>query len=154
MAGLKESIESSRGSLQAQQLLQREREKQVRKEEEQARESILEAGGNPHKEFLRRKRVSEYEEKKAGFARKQREAAVEIVARLLEEERQRHRAQRQAARAHWKGRGQEGRGQVRAPPPLHCSALHCNVPHMPRCHASQRRDGNSTHDCNLCPPST
>lgn len=154
VAGLKESIESSWGTLQAQQLLQRERERRARKEEEQAREAILEAGGNPHQEFLRRKRVSEYEEKRAEFARKQHEAKVEIVARLLEEERQLSRAQHQGARAHWKGRGQEGRGQVSVPPPLHYTSLYCSVPHVPRCHTPQRRDYSSVQNCKLCPPRT
>ena len=132
VCGLRESIAASRGSLQANLLLRTEREGRGRKEEEKEKERIIRAGGNPHEEFLKQRRVAEYEAKLAEFAQKQRETEVEMVVRLLAEERQQRRTQRLGARPHWQGRSQVGSVAPSASTPQCPCHAHTQVPRLPK----------------------
>ena len=50
------------------------------------RERILSEGGNPDQEFLRKQRIESFELSKEAFLKKQNEGKVEIINKLLEEE--------------------------------------------------------------------
>ena len=92
------------GSIQALHML---REKKNRKEkvreEEQRRQAVLN-GDNPDEVLLREKRAREFTKRKTDFEENRKQRHLEIVARLLEEEKVKKRSERLAAKDHWKGR--------------------------------------------------
>ena len=100
------------GTMQAQQNLQNEKERQRKLSKLAERERILAEGGNPDQELLKRQRVEEFEKKRESFECRQRERQVAIVGQLLEEAEAQQRAERKTAKAHWHGRQQVGRRQT------------------------------------------
>ena len=92
------------GTIQALQLLQEERNKKTRLREERLRTQAATQGDNPDEVMLRRKREREESRKRAEFEEKRREKHLEIVARLLEEEKMKTRSEKRAEKAHWQGR--------------------------------------------------
>ena len=82
----KESLEASRGAIAARQLLRSEQERRRKKGEEEERDGIVARGGNPSEVALRKKRATEFKETKEAFESRKQERQLEIVAKLLEEE--------------------------------------------------------------------
>ena len=92
---------SLQGTMQAQQNLQREKERQQKRSEVAERERILVEGGNPDQELLKRQRVEGFKKKRESFEHRQRERQVAIVARLLEEAKAQRKSEKKMAKAHW-----------------------------------------------------
>ncbi len=65
------------------------------------RERILSEGGNPDEAFLRKQRIESFEQSKEAFVKKQNEKQVEIINKLLEEEKT---AKKSASKSHSHGR--------------------------------------------------
>ena len=103
---LKQNIDSSQGTIQAQQMLRNEESKKVKEEERRERERILAEGGNPEEVFLMRKRASQFEKDKKEFKDKQNQRQLEIVSKLLEEEKLQKRLERVQSKSHWHSRQQ------------------------------------------------
>ena len=103
---LKQNIDSSQGTMQAQQMLRNEENKKVKEEERRERERILAEGGNPEEVFLMRKRANQFEKEKKDFKEKQNQRQLEIVSKLLEEEKLQKRLERVQSKSHWHSRQQ------------------------------------------------
>ena len=103
---LKQNIDSSQGTMQAQQMLRNEESKKVKEEERREREMILAEGGNPEEVLLMRKRASQFEKEKKDFKEKQNQRQLEIVSKLLEEEKLQKRLERVQSKSHWHSRQQ------------------------------------------------
>ena len=103
---LKQNIDSSQGTIQAQQMLRNEEGKKVKEEERRERERILAEGGNPEEVFLMRKRASQFEKEKKKFKEKQNQRQLDIVSRLLEEEKLQKRLEKVQSKSHWHSRQQ------------------------------------------------
>ena len=61
-------------------------------------------GDNPDEVMLRRKREKEESKRRSEFEEKRREKHLEIVTKLLEEEKMKKRSEKMAEVAHWQGR--------------------------------------------------
>ena len=103
---LKQNIDSNQGSMQAQQMLRNEENKKVKEEERRERERILAEGGNPEEVFLMRKRATQFEKQKKNFKEKQNQRQLEIVSKLIEEERLQKRLEKVQSKSHWHSRQQ------------------------------------------------
>lgn len=68
------------------------------------RERILSKGGNPDQIFLRKQRVKSLELSKEAFLKKQTERQVEIINKLLEEEKKLKKAEKTFSKSHWHSR--------------------------------------------------
>ena len=103
---LKQNIDSSQGTMQAQQMLRNEESKKLKEEERKERERIVAEGGNPEEVFLMRKRASQFEKEKKEFKEKQNQRQMEIVSKLLEEEKLQKRLEKVQSKSHWHSRQQ------------------------------------------------
>ena len=103
---LKQNIDSSQGTMQAQQMLRNEGSKKRKEEERRERERIIAEGGNPEEVFLMRKRASQFEKEKKEFKEKQNQRQLEIVSKLLEEEKLQKRLEKVQSKSHWHSRQQ------------------------------------------------
>lgn len=74
------------GTIQAQQLLKQEREKKRQISVEQEKSKILEENGVPEEHFLRKKRLQQFQSMLETFKKKQKERKLDIVQKLLREE--------------------------------------------------------------------
>ena len=83
--------------------MQEERNKKTRLREERLRTQAATQGHNPDEVMLRRKREREESRKRARFEEKRREKHLEIVARLLEEDKMKSRSEKMGEKAHWQG---------------------------------------------------
>lgn len=101
---LKQNIDSSQGTMQAQQMLRNEQSKKMKELEKMEREKIVSEGGNPEEVFLMRKRAGEFEKHREMFKARQNERQLEIVTKLLEEGKQKKRMEREQSKSHWHGR--------------------------------------------------
>ena len=101
---LKRNIDSSQATIQAQQVLKHEWSKKQKELEKRERERILSEGGNPEEVFLMRKRVSEFEREQKKFKARQNERQLEIVTKLLEEEKKLKRLEKERSKSHKHGR--------------------------------------------------
>ena len=102
-------------TIQALQLLKNERDRKKRSEEESLREKALMRGEDPNEAILRRKREMDESKKRTKFEKNRRKRHVEIVSRLLQEEKARKRSEKMAAKPHWQGRWTlEGAQQIRS----------------------------------------
>ena len=98
---LKQNIDSSQGTIQALQMLKNKQTEKQKELEKKEREEILLSGGNPEEVFLMRQRTSQFEKEKQKFKAKQEERQLEIVTRLLEEEKIQKRMEKEQSKAHW-----------------------------------------------------
>lgn len=73
-------------TIQALQLLKHEKERKEQIKKDNEWKEILEDGGNPEEVFLRRKRLQQFHDKLDEFKKRQRERKLDIVVKLLEEE--------------------------------------------------------------------
>ena len=110
---LKQNIDSSQGTMQAQQMLRNEESKKLKEEERRERERILAEGGNPEEVFLMRKRASQFEKEKKDFKEKQNQRQLEIVSKLLEEEKLQKRLEKVQSKSHWHSRQQRPHPSMR-----------------------------------------
>lgn len=85
-------------------MLQEERNKKIRQREQQLRTQAVLRGDNPDEVMLRKKREKEESKKRSEFEEKRREKHLEIVTKLLEEEKMKKRSEKMAEVAHWQGR--------------------------------------------------
>ena len=92
------------GTVQALRLLREERNKKRKVCEEQLRNQALREGRDPDEMMLRRKREGEESKKWAEFEKNRRRRHVEIVSRLIEEEKMKKKSEKMAEKAHWQGR--------------------------------------------------
>ena len=104
---LKQNIDSSQGTMQAQQMLRTEQSKKLKEEEKRERERILAEGGNPEEVLLMRKRASQFEKEKQELKVKQNQRQLEIVSKLLEEGKMQKRLERVTSKSHWHARQQK-----------------------------------------------
>ena len=74
-------------------------------EEEQRRQALLN-GENPDEVVLSEKRTKEFEKKKAEFEEGRKQRHLEIVSKLLEEQKLKRRSEKLASKPHWKSRWQ------------------------------------------------
>ena len=101
---LKQNIDSSQSTMQARQMLKNEQSKKMKELEKMEREKIVSEGGNPEEVFLMRRRAKEFERQKEMFKAKQNERQLEIVTKLLEEDKQKKRMERERSKSHSHGR--------------------------------------------------
>ena len=101
---LKQNIDSSQGTIQALQVLKSEQNKKIKELEKRERERIVADGGNPEEVFLRRQRADQFEKERQKFKEQQDQRQLEIVTRLLEEERVQKRLKKDQSKSHWHGR--------------------------------------------------
>ena len=87
-------------------MLRNEESKKLKEEERRERERILAEGGNPEEVFLMRKRASQFEKEKKEFKGKQNQRQLEIVSKLLEEEKLQKRLEKVQSKSHWHSRQQ------------------------------------------------
>ena len=92
--------------MQAQQMLRNEENKRLKDEERRERERIIAEGGNPEEVSLMRKRASQFEKEKKGFKEKQNQRQLEIVSKLIEEEKLQKRLEKVQSKSHWHSRQQ------------------------------------------------
>ena len=92
------------GTVQALRLLREERNKKRKVCEEQLRNQALREGRDPDEMMLRRKREGEESKKWAEFEKNRRRRHVEIVSRLIEEEKMKKKSEKMAEKAHWQSR--------------------------------------------------
>lgn len=92
------------GTIQALQVLRGERDQRERVlEKEQRKQAVLD-GENPDEVLLRKKRAKEFSKKKAEFEENRKQNHLEIVAKLLDEQKLKKRTEILASKSHWKGR--------------------------------------------------
>ena len=103
---LKQNIDSNQGSMQAQQMLRNEENKKLKEQERRERERILAEGGNLEEVFLMRKRATQFEKQKKNFKEKQNQRQLEIVSKLIEEEKLQKRLEKVQSKSHWHSRQQ------------------------------------------------
>ena len=84
-------------------LREKKNRREKAREEEQRRQAVLN-GENPDEVLLREKRAREFTKRKTDFEENRKQRHLEIVARLLEEEKVKKRNERLASKDHWKGR--------------------------------------------------
>lgn len=77
--------------------------KERAREAEQRKQAMLD-GYNPDEVVLREKREREFTDKKTEFDSNQRQKHLEIVSKLLEEDKLKKKTEKIAAKAHWQGR--------------------------------------------------
>ena len=88
-------------TIQAQQMLKTEKSKKRQVQDRRERERILSEGGNPDETFLRRQRMESFELNKESFRKRQNERQVEIINRLLDEEKMLKKIENKIAKSHW-----------------------------------------------------
>ena len=98
---LKQNIDSSQGTIQAQQKLRNEQAKRMKESERLERERILVEGGNPEEIFLMRQRATQFEKERKKFRAKQNQRQLEIVTKLVEEEKVQKRLEKERSKSHW-----------------------------------------------------
>ena len=101
---LKHNIDASQSTIQALQMLREEESKKMKESEKKERNRIIAEGGNPEEVFLKRQRASQFEREKQKFKEKQDQRQLEIVMRLLEEDKIKKRLRKEDSKSHWHGR--------------------------------------------------
>ena len=87
-------------------MLKSESTKQKQAQEQREREKIQSEGGNPDEVLLRKQRVESFGLSKEAFLKKQSERQVEIINKLLEEEKMLKKAEEKLSKSHWYGKQQ------------------------------------------------
>ena len=82
-------------------MLKTEKSKKRQIQDQREREQVLSEGGNPDETFLRRQRKESFELNKESFLKRQNERQVEIINRLLEEEKMLKKIEKKIAKSHW-----------------------------------------------------
>ncbi len=95
------------GTIQAQQMLQSQSAKRRQAKEQQERKRVLSEGGDPDEAILRKQRIESFELSREAFLKKQNERQVEIVNKLLEEEKALKKSEVKLSKSHWRSRQDE-----------------------------------------------
>lgn len=101
LLSLKNNIKMSRSALEAQQLLEKERQRKIAQVEEEERMHTIKIGDNPDEVILRRKQMKHFENEKQKFEQKQKKSQLSIVSRLVEEEKIKKREETRLGQSHW-----------------------------------------------------
>ncbi|XP_069466272.1 cilia- and flagella-associated protein 74 isoform X2 [Ambystoma mexicanum] len=83
---LKNNISSNRDNIRVIQARKKVREKEAKKQEEQAKEAVLAEGGDVTKFLIHQKRLAEFEKQKQEFEEQQQSRKIEILSKILREE--------------------------------------------------------------------